>query len=148
MSNLKFQRWKCSYVVLLYRKYARKNFGHIQGGTEITTKLQILQKTRKFLCRFLAQKQHGPNHSRDHYWTFGSTLEHEWRLWRPKNVLFGYLKTWKLTSNGYFLTARNNRLRRFWAFYRNFCVLWNLEFCGDPCVCLAVTRVLAGIFPQ
>ena len=51
MSNFKFQRWKCSYVVLLYRKYARKNFGHIQGGTEITTKLQISQKTRKFLCK-------------------------------------------------------------------------------------------------
>ena len=26
--NFKFQRWKCSYVVLLYRQYARKNFSH------------------------------------------------------------------------------------------------------------------------
>ena len=43
-------------------------------------------KKKTGLCRFLTQKQHGPNHSGDHFWTFGSILEYEWRLWSPKNV--------------------------------------------------------------
>ena len=46
------------------------------------------QKNR-FLVDFWPKNNMVPNHSRDHCWTFGSTLEHKWRLWSPKNVFFG-----------------------------------------------------------
>ena len=54
----------------------------------ISPKGDFGQKTR-FLVNFWPQNNMVPNHSRDHCWTFGSSLEHEWRLRSPKNVLFG-----------------------------------------------------------